>query len=132
MLFQPFQTRASSMALLPPSLLHVPIIQARIAVQCSHLSFPTRLCALMKVYSSFQTSVTSFLLHVPRSSTFASSKIKVEPWLPLHACTALILFFLLHHVLVLFFFYPEPAVQVCVGTAELFLMLSVDGGCGSS
>lgn len=44
MFFQSWQIRASSMALLPPSLWHVPIIQARITVQCSHLSFPIRSC----------------------------------------------------------------------------------------
>lgn len=112
MLFLPCQTRASSMALLPPSLLHVPIIQTRITVQCSHLNFPTHSCTHK---SSFFISDFNHIISLPHTQiNLHFQKEKVELWLPLHVCTSLILFFLLHHVLVLFFC-SEPEVHSAWG-----------------
>lgn len=97
MLFQPFQTRTSSMALLPPSLLHVPIIQARIAVQCSHLSFPTRLCTHKSLFfiSDFShvlsppcTQIINLRFQQNQSGTLASPACvyRLNPVLPTSPC----------------------------------------------
>lgn len=125
MLFQPRQTTASSMALLPPSLLHVPVIQARIAVQCSYLSFSS-------THKSLFISDFSHIIFPPHTHiiNLHFQKEKVEPWLPLHSCTSLILFFLLYQSWSSSSVLKEKC-ALC-GVAELLIVLNGGGGCSSS